>query len=114
MTYQINPDVVWVGDDDEIKLYDSASGDFKTLDNTAAEIWQLAAQGRDLRQMIEFLVAKYASDDEHEERIVTSDTERFVADLVARELLIEARDAGHEGPGYEGGPGYEDGHAGGR
>jgi Coenzyme PQQ synthesis protein D (PqqD) len=86
--WQTHPDVVWIGDDDEIRLYHSARGEFETLNATAAAIWRLADAGRTLEDMVAELAATFGAGDDAQRRRIRTDVREFVDELTARGILI--------------------------
>ncbi|MBV9451681.1 MAG: PqqD family protein [Streptosporangiaceae bacterium] len=86
--------VVWTGDGDEVRLYDTMTGDFQTLNATAARIWQLIAQGRPVSAIVAELVTDFAADDAGEAQVIEGDIREFVAALhAARLVVLVAQDA---------------------
>ena len=87
LNYQINEQVVWIENDDEIRLYNGIVGDFLTLNSTAAEIWSLVARGLPLHDITATLVQKYGEGGASEAARVAQDTSGFLDSLVAQGLL---------------------------
>jgi Coenzyme PQQ synthesis protein D (PqqD) len=97
VTYQIDQEVVWLESDDEIRLYNAASGEFLTLSGTATDIWRLVAGGQTVDEIISVLVQKYAGGSARDGVRVGQDIVGFLESLVARGVLLE----GAEGPKAE-------------
>lgn len=87
MTWCINPDVVWVESDDEVRLYNPAGGTFETLNSSGAAVWLLVAKGTNLASMVDELSRSWGAGDVAQRARIRSDVTRFVDDLVARDLL---------------------------
>lgn len=87
MAWQIDPDVVWTESDEEVRLYNAASGEFETLNATGAAIWLLLAEGVGTAEAVERLVVTYGAGDAAQRALVETDVTRFVAELERRGLL---------------------------
>jgi hypothetical protein len=88
MHYQISAEVVWTDTGgDEVRLYDSARGDFLTLNSTGAEIWRLAADGRTTAEITSALGGKYADGNTRHAMLVEQETVAFLDSLVVSNLL---------------------------
>jgi hypothetical protein len=94
MSYTIPDAVIWTDDDDEIRLYDSARGEFETLNSTAAAIWRLADQGRTAAEIAAELGTAFDAQDDAQRRGIARDVEEFLGDLVGRGLLVSRKAAG--------------------
>lgn len=90
MRLQPSDDVVWTGDAGEIRLYDSAAGDFQTLNETAARIWHLITQGRPVPEIVTDLVTEFAQGDAAEARVIEADVQEFVSGLRVAGLVVPA------------------------
>jgi hypothetical protein len=91
---RINPDVVWIPGDEEIRLYDASAGEFRTLNESAARIWQLAADGRGRAEIAEILAAQYADGDPRDTALIAADVADFIDELIAQRLLVDAAGEG--------------------
>jgi hypothetical protein len=89
MTKMINPAVVWVEAGEEIRLYDTASGEFQQLNESAAAIWRLMAERIEVPRLIDRLVAEYAADDAEAARAVRRDVTQFIEEMSGRSLLVD-------------------------
>ncbi|MFF5177233.1 PqqD family protein [Micromonospora sp. NPDC000316] len=78
---RVNPDVVWVDGDDEVRLYHPGTGEFQTLNATAARIWRRLATGADIDDVVRDLAVEFEAQDEHDRRMIDRDVRQFVADL---------------------------------
>ncbi|WP_432841208.1 PqqD family protein [Dactylosporangium sp. CA-092794] len=92
MTLSVSQDVVWTDADDEVRLYDSGSGEFQTLNSSAAQIWRLVAQGRPADAIVGELAAAFAHDDEYEAELIAKDVLEFIETLRAAGLLHDTGD----------------------
>ncbi|MEQ4302600.1 PqqD family protein [Plantactinospora sp. B6F1] len=87
MTVGINPEIVWVDNEDEVRLYNPDDGEFQTFNASAALIWRRLAAGSDVETVIRELADEFGSDDERERDVIGRDVREFVALLQARNLL---------------------------
>src|SRR5262245_2560464 len=78
------PDVVSSRVGDELVLVDLRTDDILVLNGTGARIWELMAAGHDAGAARQALLAEFAVGEDELER----ELDRFVRDLVARELLV--------------------------
>ena len=97
MPLRINPNVVWQADDDEVRLYDTESADFRTLNSTAAEIWRLVDHVDAGDEIARRLAEQFAGDDPREAQTIHADVTQFLAELTEAGLLIEVsgKESGH-------------------
>ncbi|GIG85364.1 PqqD family peptide modification chaperone [Plantactinospora endophytica] len=96
VTVGINPEIVWVDDSDEVRIYHPDDGRFQTLNASAAEIWRRIAAGSDVETVARELADEFGGDDEAEREVVARDVREFVALLRARDLLRAAEPADGE------------------
>jgi hypothetical protein len=89
-TYTVSPDVIWAEGEDEINIYDSAHGEFQTLNSSGAEVWRLVAGGREIQDIVTELTGRYDNGDPRETALIAEDTRAFVAALLGQGLLIPA------------------------
>lgn len=80
-------DVVWADSDEEVRLYDSATGDFQTLNASAARIWRLVVAGTPVMGIVAELVAAFGADDAHEAVTIESDIKEFIETLRIARLI---------------------------
>ena len=73
MRWAVNPSVVWSESNDEIRLYDTASGDFHTHSPTGSAA----------------LAEEFGAQDDHQRHLIANDTERFIRGLVELGLIVE-------------------------
>jgi hypothetical protein len=93
MTLSVAENVVWIDSDDEVRLYDGSTGEFQTLNESAAHIWRLVVAGRPTGEIVSELRAQFAAGDEHEARHIAIDVIEFIATLRMAGLI---RDDGNE------------------
>jgi hypothetical protein len=98
MKLRPSEDVVWAGDAAEIRLYDTAAGDFQTLNATAARIWHLLAEGRSVPELVAELVTEFAEGDAAEARVIEADVREFLSALRASGLVVAAGDGERTDP----------------
>ncbi|NUS88365.1 MAG: PqqD family protein [Streptomyces sp.] len=90
MRYRIAPDVVWMADDGEVRLYDGHSGEFQTLNSTGAELWILVSEGNpaDAAGIASQMVRRYAVEDTGQAAVVMRDVHEFLDTLAGQGLLL--------------------------
>lgn len=89
MRWAINPSVVWSETGDEIRLYDTASGDFHTLSPTGSAIWRRISDTSDQDAIVAALTEEFGAQDDNQRHLIASDTERFIHGLADRGLIVE-------------------------
>jgi PqqD family protein of HPr-rel-A system len=95
MRWAVNPSVVWSGTGDEIRLYDTVSGDFHTLSPTGSAIWRRIADAGDQDTIVAALAEEFGAQDDNQRNLIASDTERFIRGLADLGLIVEpSSDAG--------------------
>ncbi|GLF93060.1 PqqD family protein [Streptomyces yaizuensis] len=88
MTHRIAPDVVWLSDDGEVRLYDPGSGEFQTLNSTATELWLLVSEGRGTDDITAELGRRYGAEDPGQLDEIARDVADFLTRLTAQGLLV--------------------------
>ncbi|MEU5026115.1 PqqD family protein [Streptomyces milbemycinicus] len=90
MRYRIAPDVVWMADDGEVRLYDGHSGEFQTLNSTGAELWLLVSEGNpaDAAGIASQMAQRYAAEDTGQAAVVVRDVREFLDTLAGQGLLL--------------------------
>lgn len=83
----VNPDVVWVDSDDEVRLYHPGTGEFQTLNATAARIWRKLATGAEIDDVVRDLAAEFEAHEDQDRRLIDRDVRQFVAELSELGLL---------------------------
>jgi PqqD family protein of HPr-rel-A system len=89
MRWAVNPSVVWSESSDEIRLYDTASGDFHTLSPTGSAIWRRIADTGDRDAIVAALAEEFGAQDDNQRHLIANDTERFIRGLVDLGLIVE-------------------------
>src|SRR5690349_2209654 len=88
MRYRIAPDVVWMADDGEVRLYDAHSGEFQTLNSTGAELWLLVSEGQPVNTIADRMAQRYAAEDTGQAAVVERDVREFLDTLAGQGLLL--------------------------
>ena len=83
-----NPNVVFRDLDGEAVLLDLTSGTYFGLNEVGTRVWQLVHDGHDEARIVETLAAEYEAD----RRVIAQDVVRLLADLRARQLIVEGVD----------------------
>ncbi|MGG8407423.1 PqqD family protein [Streptomyces sp. 12297] len=89
MRYRIDPEVVWTPSQDEVRLYSARTGEFQTLNSTAAQIWLGISENGSAEDTAAELAVRYGADSPAQRALITRDIEEFVTRLVAQGLLEE-------------------------
>ncbi|MEO3928211.1 PqqD family peptide modification chaperone [Micromonosporaceae bacterium B7E4] len=97
VTVAINSGIVWVDDDEEVRLYNPDDGDFQTFNASGAQIWRRLAVGSAVETVVRDLADAFGGDDGREREAVARDVREFVALLHARDLLRTAEPSGAAG-----------------
>lgn len=102
MRYRIAPDVVWMADDGEVRLYDAGAGEFQTLNSTGAELWILVSEGQtaDADALASRMAQRYAAEDTGQAAVVVRDVREFLDTLAEQGLLLadDVAPSGTAGP----------------
>ncbi|AUG81140.1 hypothetical protein CFP65_6485 [Kitasatospora sp. MMS16-BH015] len=88
MRYLIDPEVVWIPSDQEVRLYSARSGEFHTLNRTAAEIWLQQAESGSVTEAAAELSRRHGAEDAAQHALIAKDVREFVDRLLAQELLV--------------------------
>jgi hypothetical protein len=103
-TYVVNaPRVIHETLDGEVVAIDLGSGAYFSMRASAAVIWDALVAGLGTAGVIEHVTATHADTDAD----VAADVEAFVADLVARELIVAGSPAPGSAPDHGAGLPYE-------
>ncbi|MFI7552556.1 PqqD family protein [Verrucosispora sp. WMMD703] len=89
----MNPEVVWVDNDDEVRIYHPGTGEFQTLNATAARIWRKLANGAQIDDVVRDLATEFDAQDEHDRRQIDRDVREFVTELGQLGMLGPSRTA---------------------
>jgi hypothetical protein len=86
----ISENVIWHEMADGVSLYHIETGEFRTLNATAAQIWALLADNGDRAAVVTRLSLLYAAGNAAIAARIRSDVDAFVADMVSQGMLVEA------------------------
>ncbi|MFF3002379.1 PqqD family protein [Kitasatospora sp. NPDC057940] len=90
MHYLIDSEVVWTPSLDEVRIYSARSGEFRTLNHTAAEIWLELAENRSVPDVVAELARRHGAESPAQRALIAKDVQEFVARLLAQDLLVAA------------------------
>lgn len=88
MRFRANPEVVWGGPDDAVRVYHAGVGEFQTLNRTGSAIWALATSGHDAATIAARLATAYELSDGEPVTALEEDVQGFLDTLVAAGLLL--------------------------
>ncbi|MFI1016827.1 PqqD family protein [Streptomyces sp. NPDC020965] len=97
MTYRIDPDVVWMAEDGEVRLYEPESGEFQTLNSTATELWLLISEGRSAEDITAEVGRRYGAEDPEQLAEIGRDVTDFLARLTGQGLVVKDGAGGTDG-----------------
>jgi hypothetical protein len=80
--------------DGEAVIINLLNGTYYSLDKAGAVVWEMAAAGHTIAQIVDGVTVRYDVDASH----ARGDVERLLAELVAERLLIESHDASASTP----------------
>lgn len=95
MSLHISDAVIWQETADGISLYHSESGDFRTLNSTAAQIWALVESDGDRETVIRNLSLLFAGHNPVMTARIRAEVDAFISSMVEADLLLET-EAGAE------------------
>jgi hypothetical protein len=87
VSLRISETVVWQSTADGISLYHTETGDFRTLNETAARIWELVDTEGELEAVVSRLSREYAGSNHAISSRVRADIEEFLALMVKDGLM---------------------------
>lgn len=87
MRYRISPDVVWTASDEEIRLYEPRSGEFRTLNSSAASIWLRFAEPRSAEEVSNELAGQFGAADPAQRAMIARDVQEFMDLLIVEDML---------------------------
>jgi hypothetical protein len=90
VSLHITDEVVWQETGDAVSLYHTATGDFSSLNESAAKIWVLVADGDDRETIIRKLSLLYAARTDAASQRIRSDVDTFLDAMVSGGLLAES------------------------
>lgn len=83
---RVAPHISWNNVEGELALFDSRSGAYHALNGSGAAIWRAVAAEMSEDEVVTALAATHDVPRE----TIAADVRAFIADALARELLIEA------------------------
>ncbi|WP_328301966.1 PqqD family protein [Streptomyces sp. NBC_00435] len=89
MSLHISDAVIWQETPDGISLYHSESGDFRTLNATAAQIWALVESDGDRETVINNLSLLFAGHNAVLTARIRAEVDAFISSMVEADLLQE-------------------------
>jgi hypothetical protein len=90
MRWAVNPDVVWVDTADEVRLYDTETGEFQGLNQSAAAIWRQLVEHGDPDRVVEALCCQFAvPDDGGHDALIAADVDRFIRRIADLGLVVQ-------------------------
>ncbi|MFI5937561.1 PqqD family protein [Actinoplanes sp. NPDC051494] len=89
MSLHISDSVIWNETADGVSLYHTDTGEFRTLNSTAAQIWVLVADGGDREDVITRLSLVFGAGNAAVGARIRSDVDAFLASMLAQGMLDE-------------------------
>ncbi len=89
MPLQISDSVIWQETDGGISLYHTETGSFLSLNETAAEIWQLIAAGSGRDAVVTRLSLRFSGTHAALSGVVRADVNEFIDGMLSGGLLAE-------------------------
>jgi hypothetical protein len=89
MPLQISDSVIWQDTDGGISLYHTETGSFLSLNETAAEIWQLIAAGSGRDAVVARLSLRFAGTHAVLGGVIRADVDEFIDAMLSGGLLAE-------------------------
>jgi len=97
MRWAVSPSVVWSESGDEINLYDTAAGEFQTLNPTAAAIWRHVIDTGEQAAIVAALAEEFGAEDDNQRHLIATDVDRFISGLAELGLIErDPADAVHQ------------------
>jgi hypothetical protein len=90
VSVHINDAVIWQESEGGISLYNTESGEFRTLNATAAEIWVLLEDDGEREPVIEKLSLMFAGRNEALASRIRGEVDAFISSMVEAGLLEES------------------------
>ncbi|MBT2452282.1 PqqD family protein [Streptomyces sp. ISL-43] len=91
MSLHISDAVIWQETTDGISLYHSESGDFRTLNSTAAQIWALVESDGDRETVIRNLSLLFAGHNAAMTARIRAEVDAFISNMVEAGLIQETQ-----------------------
>ncbi len=89
MRWTVSPNVVWTQSGDEIQLYDTTAGEFQTLNASGTAIWRKVVDIGDQDAVVSALAEQFGAQDDHQRRLIATDTDVFLRRLAEQGIVIE-------------------------
>ncbi|MEV7964504.1 PqqD family protein [Sphaerisporangium sp. NPDC088356] len=89
MSLQINDAVIWQETEEGISLYHTETGEFHSLNATAARIWTLIASDGEREPIISKLSREFAGSSALVSSRIRMDVEDFIGTMIKDELIEE-------------------------
>ena len=86
-SWQVSEDVVWVGEE-PVRLYNVATGEFRSLNRSGSAIWCLMASGADTEQIAGELTEKMGGGDPTALQLIANDVASFLAELADQRIVL--------------------------
>lgn len=90
MSLQVSDSVIWQETEDGVSLYNTETGDFVTLNGTAAQIWVLVASDGDREPVVSKLALLYGGANPDLSSRIGADVDEFLVAMVRDGLLLES------------------------
>jgi hypothetical protein len=89
VSLQISDAVIWQETAQGVSLYHTETGDFLTLNETAAKIWKLVASDGIREKIVSKLSFQFAGTNAAVRGRIRADVETFIASMIDNGLLAE-------------------------
>lgn len=93
MSLRINEAVIWQESGEGISLYDTESGDFRTLNESAAKIWVLVADDGDRELVATRLALLFGGSDPVLGARIRQEVDEFVTSMIDAGLIEEVHES---------------------
>lgn len=88
MSWSLDPNVVWIDDINEVRLYIASTSEFRTLNETGAAIWRLLVEGSSLSRIVEALAETYNAANGDDRLLLQRDAEEFISQLMQEGVIF--------------------------
>ncbi|WP_329376899.1 PqqD family protein [Streptomyces sp. NBC_01351] len=89
MSLHVSDAVIWQESGDGVSLYHTESGEFRTLNSTAAQIWALVEEDGDRETVIKQLSLLFAGHNAVMTARIRAEVDAFITSMVEADLLQE-------------------------
>jgi len=90
VSLQVSDAVIWQETPEGVSLYNTETGDFRSLNGTGAQIWVLVADDGDRESVISKLTLWYAGRNAELGGQIRADIDEFIDSMVEGGMLVEA------------------------